>query len=65
MIGLIDMAMCLAERRVSVGENWSLAGFWTCHKIEPVYRDFVNPALHPVAAEYYRIIDRLSRGEKP
>lgn len=61
MIGLARMAMLLAESRA----DHSVAGFWTVHKLEPCQREFLNVAIHPFSAEYYRIIDRLSRGEKP
>jgi hypothetical protein len=59
MIGLADMAMRLAEQRSGI------IGFWTRHKLEPCERSWANPATHEVSAEYYKIIDRLSRGEQP
>jgi len=64
MIGLVDMTMRLAEQRAqALSGGWSVVGFWTIHKIAPCDRAVLNPKIHPVSAEYYRIIDRLSRGE--
>jgi hypothetical protein len=65
VIGLADMAMTLAENRVVVSEGPWVAGFWTRLKIPPCDRNELNPVIHPVSAEYYAIIDRISRGEAP
>lgn len=59
MMGLVDMAMRLAEQRGGV------IGFWTIHRIPPCERCQVSPAIHPVSHAYYQIIDRITRGEKP
>jgi hypothetical protein len=61
MMGLADMAMRLAEER---GPN-STKGFWTTRHLDPAPRKCARPETHPVSAEYYAIIDRISRGEKP
>jgi len=63
-IALARMAICLAEERAEQAMR-GIKGLWTVHKIEPNPRDLVNPAIHPCSAEYYRIIDRISRGEHP
>ena len=63
-IALARMVMHLAESRAAAA-NFGLAGFWTVCKIEPCTRDVLKPAIHPLSAEYYRIIDRLTRGERP
>lgn len=60
MGGIAIMAIELAEWR-----NPALQGFWTRNRIPPCDRDQVNPYIHPVSAEYYRIIDRIARGERP
>jgi hypothetical protein len=60
------MALTLAESRVTAhGCHWDVKGFWTVYKCEPCDRASLNPAIHPVSDEYYRIIDRITRGEKP
>lgn len=64
MMGFADMAMCLAEQRACARRE-GLAGFWTRHRIGPCGREYANPATHQVSYEYYQIIDRINRGEKP
>jgi hypothetical protein len=61
MMGLADMAMRLAEKR---GPDYT-KGFWTIQHLDPSPRKYARRATHPVSAEYYAIIDRISRGEKP
>jgi hypothetical protein len=63
-MGLADMAMRLAELRASKTHH-EIIGFWTYNRIEPCDREIVNPAIHPVSAGYYQIIDRIARGEQP
>jgi hypothetical protein len=65
-IALAHMALGLAESRVtSNGNHWEILGFWTVHRCEPCDRASLNPAIHPVSSEYYRIIDRMNTGEAP
>lgn len=58
MIGLAHMAMRLACRRI-----YSDPGMAESIVFRP--REQVWPEGIGAAAEYYRIIDRLSRGERP
>lgn len=65
-IALATMAMEVAEKRAAAAiNNWSLIGFWTRYKIPPCDRNVLSPVIHPVSAEFYRILDRLSAGEQP
>jgi len=61
MLGLARKAMVLAESRA----GHSVKGFWTRYKLEPCQRAVLNPEIHPFSREYYRIIDRITRGETP
>lgn len=59
--GLARMAMELADER---------APNCTCYSVkikEPAPREkaFISPDFYCVSVEYYRIIDRIARGEKP
>lgn len=68
MMGLADMAMRMAEMRVcyrSRTPRRNLRGFWSRYGTKPTPRHEVNPKLHPIAVAYYRICDRIARGEKP
>lgn len=64
MNGLAEMAARLAESRFP----WKI-DLRPLHNayghIRVVRRDQVDQGLTPASCEYYRIIDRLSRGEKP
>jgi hypothetical protein len=64
MNGLAEMAARLAESR----RAWEIDK----HPIHNVYghisvvsRDQIDEFLTPASCEYYRIIDRIARGEKP
>jgi hypothetical protein len=63
LIGLARMAMQLAEER---GPG-RLSGYWSSLGLPPADREpaFSRPKDYPISCEYYRIIDRLSRGEAP
>jgi hypothetical protein len=63
MMGLAGMAMSLAERRAVESGHRAVMGFWTDLKLTPCDRGDLNPALYPISAEYYAILDRISRGE--
>lgn len=58
MLGLAKMAMDLAWRRVfrgqPMGKQWP----------NPVLRSELHD-IFPASIEYYRICDRITRGEKP
>lgn len=60
MIGLAFMAWQLANSRAFIPY---------ARRFEPLRRAVVeapdNAGLYPVSREYYRIIDRITRGEKP
>lgn len=62
--GIASMAMGLAELRLCRRQE-CFDGFWTRYRISPVDRCALHPAIHPVSVEYYAIIDRITRGEKP
>lgn len=68
-IGLIDLAMRLAEQRGSKRfQTQDLDGYWSVYRQAPAPRyvvDLVSEDCCPVSREYYIIIDRISRGEKP
>jgi hypothetical protein len=62
VIGFVNLAMRLAESRAATGR---LVGYWTVYKLAPTSRDSALPDIHPISTEYYRIIDRVARGERP
>jgi len=66
MIGLARMAAHLADERTRKvrGEHYVGIQF---ERSNPVSRVYANnyPKAAPASLEYYRIIDRLTRGEKP
>lgn len=66
MVGLALMAGRLANTRR--GSNPDIGGVWVQDRGRPVMKplsrgDLLTPVLP--SGEYYRIIDRISRGEKP
>lgn len=66
MMGLAKMALRLAEDRACKKyPAQNLEGF-TDLGCEPTERDDIGAEeLHPISREYYRIIDRIARGETP
>lgn len=63
MIGLAHAAMSLAERRKIKCGNLAENHFGNKAPIDR--RGRYDLWLYPVSEEYYRIIDRITHGEKP
>jgi hypothetical protein len=65
MLGLAKMAAGLAEQRVGYGpmdSNYTDLGAYLCARRELREFDAIEVTF---SREYYRIIDRIARGEKP
>jgi len=66
MLGLAEMAARLAESRCVIEEGCDPHPIHNAYgHIRPVTREHVDKFLTPASYEYYAIIDRIARGEKP
>jgi hypothetical protein len=66
MLGLAEMAARLAESRCDIEPGCDPHPIHnTFGQMRVVERAKVDEFLTPASCEYYRIIDRISRGEKP
>jgi hypothetical protein len=64
--GLAEMAARLAESRCTIEEGCDPHPIHNAYgQLRVVDRDRVDTFLTPASCEYYRIIDRITRGEKP
>lgn len=66
MIGLARMAANLADARTKAyRERRGWGGIHFEIGANPARRDTAAEAGYPASREYYRIIDRITRGERP
>jgi hypothetical protein len=66
MIGLAEMAARLAESRCEIEEGCDPHPIHNTYgQLRVVERVRIDPFLTPASCEYFEIIDRIARGEKP